>query len=450
MIIEDEELRSLYKASSSEHIQNIEAGILHLEKHPQDTAKLEELLREAHSLKGDSRMLGVVDVETLIHQIEEIFTSVKKGETNLTSDLCDRLYKGVDAVGKIAHEAVTGEPSNVKVFQTLAQLMGAVDLGTTTAPPAMPANMPANLPAQTDRELADMFAEFQSQQENAAASQAAPQAVPAAEPQDEAIATGDSYQIDTLRVEASRLDRLLTQASELLVTQGRFSDRTGDLQAIQALWEEWSRETFVSRMAFDELERRLQTPELKPIQRFYHQVDQRLERLGSAIAQLKNATDDDTARLEIVSNDLESGIRAMRLLPMSSIFGLFPRLVRDIAKQLGKEVNLIVEGGDTRADKQILEGMKAPLTHLIRNAVDHGIESPDDRQRQGKPRAATIRLRAYQTASSVCIEIQDDGRASIPMRLNAPPCCGNCTQKPNSPAMSTAQIQSLIFAPGFS
>ena len=134
MIIEDEELRSLYKVSSSEHIQKIEAGILHLEKHPQDTAKLEELLREAHSLKGDSRMLGVVDVETLIHQIEEIFTSAKKGETNLTPDLCDRLYRGIDAVGKIAREAVTGEPSNVKVFQTLAELMGAVDMGAATAP----------------------------------------------------------------------------------------------------------------------------------------------------------------------------------------------------------------------------------------------------------------------------------------------------------------------------
>lgn len=450
MMIEDEELRTLYKASSSEHIQKIEAGILHLEKHPQDTAKLEELLREAHSLKGDSRMLGVADVETLIHQIEEIFASVKKGETNLTSALCDRLYRGIDAVGKIANEAVTGEPSNVKVFQTLAALMGAEDMGAATAPTPMPANMPGNMPAHTDRELADMFAEFQNQQENAVAAQTAAAAIPTAEPQEEAIATGDGYQIDTLRVESSRLDKLLTQASELLVTQGRFSDRTSDIQAIQSLWEEWTRETFTSRLSFDELERRLQTPELKPIQRFYHQVDQKLERLGSAIAQLKNATDDDTARLEIVSNDLESGIRAMRLLPMSSIFSLFPRLVRDISKQLGKEVNLIVEGGDTRADKQILEGMKAPLTHLIRNAVDHGLESPDDRQRQGKPRAATIRLRAYQTASSICIEVQDDGRGIDTEAIKQTALRRELHTEAELAGMSTAQLQSLIFAPGFS
>jgi two-component system, chemotaxis family, sensor kinase CheA len=449
MMIEDEELRSLYKVSSSEHIQKIESGILHLEKHPQDTAKLEELLREAHSLKGDSRMLGVADVETLIHQIEEILGSVKQGSTPLNSALCDRLYRGIDAVGRIAHEAVTGEPANVKVFQTLADLMGA-DMGAATAPPAIPATMPATMPAQTDRELADMFAEFQNQQASAAASQAAPQPVPTAETQDEAIATGDGYQIDTLRVEASRLDRLLTQASELLVTQGRFSDRIGDIQAIQALWEEWNREAFVSRLSFDELERRLQTPELKPIQRFYHQVDQKLERLGSAIEQLKSATFDDTARLEIVSNDLESGIRTMRLLPMSSIFGLFPRLVRDISKQLAKEVTLTVEGGDTRVDKQILEGMKAPLTHLIRNAIDHGIESPDDRQRQGKPRAATIRLRAYQTASSICIEVQDDGRGIDTDAIKQTALRRELHTEDELAAMTTAQIQSLIFAPGFS
>ncbi len=480
MIIEDEELRSLYKVASTEHIQKIEDGILYLEKHPQDIAKLEDLLREAHSLKGDSRMLGVGDAETLIHQIEEIFASIKKGETNLTPDLCDRLYKGVDAIAKIANEAVTGEPANVKVFHTLAQLMGA-DADIEIAPSADSIKPDQAIPDldTSDDELNNLFADFLKE---TSASELSPELSPNSSTQSDLVTqtespsvlltndedhptwgrrktdidrqsepiTAEDYQIDTIRVESSRLDRLLTQASELLVTQGRFSDRTSDIQSIQSLWEEWSRETFVSRTAFDQLERRLQDAELKPIQKFYHQVDQRLELLGKAIEQLKNATSDNTARLEVVSKDLESGIRTLRLLPMSTIFNLYPRSVRDISKQLGKEVNLIVEGGGTFADKQILEAMKDPLSHLIRNAIDHGIESPEERQRQGKPRIATIRLSAYQVASSICIEVEDDGNGIDIEQIKRTAMRRNLHSESELASMSTAKLESLIFAPGFS
>jgi two-component system, chemotaxis family, sensor kinase CheA len=491
MIIEDDELRNLYKVASSEHSQKIEAGILHLEKHPQDTNRLEEMLREAHSLKGDSRMLGVADAETLIHQIEEIFASAKKGETNLTSDLCDRLYQGVDAVSKIAHEAITGEPANVKIFHVLAQLMGADaedTAGTVASPEPALADRVEHKNAEVDALLADFLKETGGQSAQSAQSGQSPefdallaeflqetgqQSVqpssppPATPPLPQPIATQveppqpvaesvgsaagvENYQIDTLRVESSRLDRLLTQASELMVATGRFSDRNSDIQSIQNLWEDWNREAFAGRLAFDELERRLQTSDLQPIQKFYHLIDQRLAQLGEMVASLRNTTYDDTARLEVITNDLESGIRTLRQMPMSSIFSLFPRTVRDIAKQLGKEVNLVVEGGDTLADKQILEAMKAPLTHLIRNAIDHGVEMPGDRQRQGKLRAANLRLRAYQTGSSVCIEVQDDGRGLDIEAIKQTALRRGLHSETELAAMSTAQIQSLIFAPGFS
>ncbi len=123
MMIEDDELRNLFKVSSEEHIQNLETGLLHLEKNPNDTAKLQELLREAHTLKGDARMLGVKDVETLTHQIEHLLGTIK--QTPLSSDSSDRIYHGLDAISKLVHESVTGEPANVKTFQVLAHLMGA-------------------------------------------------------------------------------------------------------------------------------------------------------------------------------------------------------------------------------------------------------------------------------------------------------------------------------------
>ena len=125
MIIEDEELRELYKTSSSEHLQKLEAELMQLEKNPQDTEALESFLREAHTLKGDSRMLGLDEIEMLVHQIEDSVEGIKQGKGIITSEFCDRLYQGLDAVNHLAHSAITGEPSEVKAIEVLALLMGA-------------------------------------------------------------------------------------------------------------------------------------------------------------------------------------------------------------------------------------------------------------------------------------------------------------------------------------
>ncbi|MGL4620540.1 MAG: hybrid sensor histidine kinase/response regulator, partial [Chroococcidiopsis sp.] len=247
-----------------------------------------------------------------------------------------------------------------------------------------------------------------------------------------------------------KLDTLMTQAGELTVTKLRIAQRMGEIEEILALWEEWSRDAFVNRSVFDKIERGLQANNIKQLQNFQHRSEQRLERLGSLINHLKSTAYEDTARLDIVTGELESGIKTLRLLPLSNMFALFPRLVRDLAKQQGKEINLLIEGGDTKADKRILEEMKDPLLHLLRNAVDHGIETPQERESLGKPRTATIRLRGYQTASSIGIEVTDDGRGLNIDSIKRTAVRRGLHREEELEAMTTAQIQSLIFAPGFS
>ncbi|HAJ61223.1 MAG TPA: hybrid sensor histidine kinase/response regulator [Cyanobacteria bacterium UBA8543] len=437
MMIEDEELRNLYKEASADHIQKIEAGLLHLEKNPLDQSKMEQLLRETHSLKGDSRMLGVKDAETLTHQIEDILGAVKRGERVLTPPVFECLYQGVDAIRKIAHEAVTGQPSGISVFHVLAQLMAAdsddalPDVQETIGEPN------GTISTQTIAEQPIVG--------NGAVQTSEP-ILPAAE----VLAQVSDYQIDTIRVESHKLDKLLTQASELAVTKGQIGDRPTDIDQIIALWEEWSREAFVSRLTFDELERRWQTTELQPLQNFYNLVETRLEQLGFLLNRLRTTTFEDNAKLETVANELESGIHSLRLLPFSTIFNLFPRTVRDLAKQQGKEVNLQVEGGDTSADKRILEEMKDPLLHLLRNAIDHGIETPQERHSLGKPPIATICLRGYQIGSTVSIEVIDDGRGLDVEAIQRSALRRGVCSEEELAKMSTAEIQSLIFAPGFS
>lgn len=206
----------------------------------------------------------------------------------------------------------------------------------------------------------------------------------------------------------------------------------------------------VNRLALDNLERGSHNSALKKVQNFHHRAEQRLERLGVVSNRLKNTAYLDTARLDIVVSELESGIRTLRLLPLSTIFNLFGRMVRDLAKQQSKEINLVIEGGETRADKRILEEMKDPLMHMLRNAIDHGIETPQERENFGKPRAAAIRLTAYQNASSIVIEIVDDGRGLNIDSIKRTALQRGICHEEELATMTKAQIQSLIFAPGFS
>lgn len=523
MIIEDAELRNIFKTASEEHLQNLEAGLMHLEKNPGDRARLEEVLREAHTLKGDARMLGVRDVETLTHQIEEILLTLKQEENVLVGQKCDRLYQGLDAIRQLVHEATGGQSANVNVFYVLAQLMGAdssagdenlsastkTDIPNDTLPDSIPeatnpfndidalfpdsetANLfndvdalfpetllaapkqfndidalfPDCIPDTTDFNNIDaLFPEcipqipttpkLLAQQDAVIVSASTGLKTSPAQPLPPQASVSEEvsadYQIETIRVEPQKLDILMTQAGELTVTKNRIAHHISEIEEISTLYEEWSRDAFVNCITLKDGEQHLHNSAARQVQSFQRRTQERLERLGVLIERLKTTTSEDSARLDIVVNELESGIRTLRLLPLSTIFNLFPRMVRDLAKQQSKEVNLVIEGGDTKADKRILEEMKDPLMHLLRNAIDHGIETSQERQQLGKPRTATIRLRGYQNGTSIGIEITDDGRGLNIESIKRTALRREICSEAELATMTTAQIQSLIFAPGFS
>jgi two-component system chemotaxis sensor kinase CheA len=418
-MIDDEELRQLYKTASQEHLQKLETGILQLEKNPDDKSPLPELLREAHSLKGDSRMLGVGDVETLTHQIEHILGGIDRGETQLTAELSDRIYQSLDAIAKLVTEAVTGQASNVDTFAVLAQLMGATPPEKASEQPPSPTPEPPTS-APVEKAIAQpspvSVAAPAHNGKTATATTVAPPEAP--------------YRIETLRVETRYLDDLMTQTGELTVTKTRIAHVCAEVDELANLWEEW--QTAIKRNHGNE--------ENHP----------HLERIGSLLHRLRGTTQENASRLDAIASHLEERIQTLRLLPLSTIFNLFPRLVRDLAKHEDKQVELKIEGGETTADKRILEEMKDPLMHLIRNAIDHGIETPAERLASGKPECATIRLSGRQTANNVIIEISDDGRG-LDLEKIKKTAIAKKLYRPDEVAIMTAnQIYGLIFTPGFS
>ncbi|MGF1479713.1 MAG: response regulator [Cyanophyceae cyanobacterium] len=436
MMIEDSELRDIYKIASTERIQKIEAALMHLEQHPQDRGKIDEILREAHTFKGDSGMLGVQSVEKIVHRVEDLLTTVKQSHGFVSPALCDRLYRAIDAIRQLSHEAVTGEAVDVDVFSVLAQLMGINSAEKSASSAA--ADSEELFGNDFDELEDDLFSD-----EPMASSREAMQAEPASETASAELDTAaqvSDYQIDTIRVEPHRLDALLRQAGELNVAKGRISLWLKNVEEVVALWEELS-QTILTNGSLN----RLQT-----VTNGKARYTEKHLRIGELLHRIKKSADGNVSRLETLSHEIEAGVQSLRLLPLSTIFNLFPRLVRDLSKQQGKDVKFVIEGGDTRADKRILEEIKDPLLHILRNAIDHGIETPSERESSGKPATATLRLRGYQSGSRVRIEVIDDGRGLDLESIKRTALKRGVCRKAELAVMSVAEIHLLIFAPGFS
>ncbi len=452
MYIEDDELRGIYEGTSAEQIARIEAGLLKLEGgNSADAGVLDELLRDLHSFKGDSRMLGVTDAEGIAHCIEDILGEVSQGDRQLAATDFDRLYRSVDALRQIAREAIAGEPSGIDSAAIVAELGGSAAPGTARLLPDNPlpdlpnfenlegdaaelaALLAAARAAETAAKSAPNFAEesldldeadFEPIEDSPPTTTGAETAAPAGGAARETV----EYQIDSVRVTASQLDGLAARAGELAVTKLRFERRLQDIDVLLRRWETWS----VARAPEDVA------------------AATELEALGQQVRQLRTDAGVDTDRLEAIVGDLERGIRNLRLLPLATIFNLFPRTVRDLARTQGKEIDLEIEGGDILADKRILEEIKDPLTHLLRNAIDHGIESPEERLTAGKSLQGTLRLRGARAGNRLALEISDDGRGLDVEAIARTAERRGLHSRAELEAMPPGRLQNLIFAPGFS
>lgn len=476
MYIEDDEFREIYQTVTPERLQTLEASLLDLEKNPQNTSRLEEFLREAHTLKGDSRMLGVTEVETLIHQIEDSMIEVKQGKVALTSQMCDRLHKGLDAINLLVEEAITGNPSGVNTFLVLAELMGGEDSSVDEQ-----TNETVNENEEDLFEEEELFVEdedleakdflqeeeFFAENENLEAAELEEELFVGNEDleaevlqeleelehkNDQALTKLERRRDDigTIRVKTEELDNLVRQAGELSIAGLRINRRTGDISEIASLWEDWSQNFLFNKNIVKKLLSESDDEKFLKVQNFYLNAEQQLENLGKLINNLQNSAHEDNTRLSLISNELESEVKTLRLLPLSTVFNPLQRLVRDLSREQGKQIDLLIEGGETKADKRIIDEMKDPLLHIVRNAIDHGIETAQEREEKGKPAAATILLKGYQTSSNVGIEVKDDGRGLDVEKIKETALKRNIRTQEELNNMSEDEIQSLIFASGFS
>ena len=462
-MIEDEKLRNLFKVESEEHLQQLDAGLLTLEENPDDEIVLAKVYREMHSIKGSARMLGVETVEKIAHRIEDLLGKAKEGEIELSSRLFDLFYRGVDTVRILVQEAVTGTPAHIDFQNTLKELKiednfeePSLIKGTEKEETRV-LSISKNLVQSEDgkstgRPLKDNEVNGEKEPLPHPAQEDAPLTAEVTR-DNNSDESSRKYHIDTVRVDTRLLDNLITQVGELNVTKTRVSRQLLEIENIISLLEEREKRNYQNRFLFQDIEKSSGNATHATLSKLFEiQDDQRyfLDHLSGLLEKFKNTGYEDSARLDYLSMKLDEGVRKIRLVPLSTIFNVFPRTVRDLSKKHGKEINLIIEGGDTSADKRIVEEIKDPLMHIIRNAIDHGIEAPDERERLGKPRPGTILLKAYQTSTSIMIEVSDDGRGVDIESVRRTALKREVCSDDELAKMTKEQIQELIFRAGFS
>lgn len=267
--------------------------------------------------------------------------------------------------------------------------------------------------------------------------------------------------IKTLRVDTNKLDSLVNQVGELIIAKIKSREHITEIEKSINLLEEWQREWIKNRQSLKNFDAKIVnlkklpqgTSIYNPNKSVYDVFESTAQKAGmllSNLSYLYKTVWEDQSRLNLIVNDLEEKVKNIRVLPLATIFHMFPRMVRDIATEREKKIELIISGSETSVDKKILEEIKSPLMHILRNSVDHGIEMPGQREAKGKNPTGTITLSARHLENTILIEISDDGKGIRIDELKRKVLEKNLITPEELQNMNEEQITNIIFWPGFS
>ncbi len=427
-----------FKEEAGEYLQRLNEGVITLEGDPSNRPLIDQMLRDAHTLKGSARMVGLIEISDVAHRLEDIMVMIRDGQLAYRPEMSDSFFEALDMIVFLKDNAGVDVPPDVDVVGLTTRLSllavedAAAEGGSEPAPGVTPELKPGSSGGSALLEPG--------------ASAAAPVEAPARAVREESLTSKEQT---TIRIRTQHLDSLLNLISEVVIGQIKADQRTTELRAIQAefldAWQAWGR----VKAALDR--RGAGKSDLESaLAEDVSGLDGRLADLRSALKSFGKDYQEDTARGSAVVTDLQEQGMQLRMLPVSTIFNTFPRAIHDLARDFRKEISLVIEGADTELDKKVLEEINDPLIHIMRNAVDHGIESPEEREKAGKPRAGTILMAARQEGDHIVIEISDDGAGIDPDRVRAAAVRKGYLSENEAVAMSDREATYLIFESGFS
>ncbi|MCX4066168.1 MULTISPECIES: hybrid sensor histidine kinase/response regulator [Pseudomonas] len=417
----DASLLELFSLEADAQTQVLSAGLLALERNPTQADQLEACMRAAHSLKGAARIVGVDAGVSVAHVMEDCLVSAQESRLYLQPEHIDALLQGTDLLMRIATPGNNVGPADIEAYvASMERLLDPAQPSAAIAPPTVPEPAPEALAPEPE-----------------------PAPPVASDPprQGKRMTEGGER---VLRVTAERLNSLLDLSSKSLVETQRLKPYLVSLQRLKRIQSQ-------SVRALDTLDGQLKTQHLNL------EAQEALTDARRLLAEAQALLAEKTAELDEFG--WQAGQRAQvlydtalacRMRPFADVLGGQVRMVRDLGRSLGKQVRLEIEGEKTQVDRDVLEKLEAPLTHLLRNAVDHGIEMPEQRRLAGKPAEGLIRLRASHQAGLLVLELSDDGNGVDLERLR-----GTIVERKLSPLetalrLSEEELLTFLFLPGFS
>ena len=403
-----------------ESLQASENLLIELENNPTSKELINELFRAVHTVKGGSRLIEIKKIETLSHELETVLDFVRSDKLILDARLIDISLECIKRIGIITDEVAHRGPVKTKINDLILALTSNDDSVEINKHDIN--DIEKSTPEQTAIKSNDTKL-FDSKTN----------------------ATANIVREESIKVSADKLDTVLNTSSEVYISRIRLdndqkllSDAIEQVnQDIGALNKEFTSE-------LSEIDNKNINPSLIP--KYQTDINMGLEKIAIHNASLQKNIED----LEVLSSRLQSGAMNFRMLPISNLFNRFPAQVRDIARQIGKKVELKIQGGETELDKILINQLADPLLHLIRNSIDHGIETEQQRVAINKNEIGQINLNAYYLGSNAIIEIEDDGRGIDSSIIAAKAVEKNLLSREQASELSEKEIFDLIFEPGFS
>jgi len=430
-----EDLLQDFLQEAHDLLSDVDNKLVDLEKTPDDKGLLNDIFRGFHTVKGGAGFLNAAELVTLCHLTENLFDRLRNGELELTAELMDVIMDATKGVREMFGELGQGVQPQPAAAHVIAALQGALTGEMPTATAAPPAQAPASsaagvaagepdwasLQAAITGEPVKAVAQGElitraeaepvkqaSTPVAAAAKDGAPSPFGRRASDRPVSAASNSRRAEergrenTIRVDTSRLDQVLNLSGEIGLTKNRLTSLRADILA------------------------------------------------GKSDSETLHALDQAVSQLDLLVSDLQNSVMKTRMQPIGRLFQKYPRIARDLARQLGKDVELVLAGEETEVDKTMIEDLADPLIHLIRNAVDHGVEMPDERAAAGKPAKSLVRLEARQEGDHIVLIIADDGKGMSAERIRAKAVDKGLISEEEANTLDERQSLNLIFLPGFS
>ncbi|MDQ0876421.1 two-component system chemotaxis sensor kinase CheA [Paenibacillus sp. V4I3] len=499
---------SMFIDESKEHLQSLNENLLNLESNPQDISIVHNIFRSAHTLKGMSATMGFEDIAALTHEMENVLDLVRNSKIDMNPFIFDCIFKSLDSLESMVEDIIQGGTGKADVSPIVVALRSIVtgDYKTAQAPAVTAAKEPAKgievdefqlsiLQQSIDSGFLVFYIEVSVNENCVLKAARAYMVFDALEGMGEIVkATPSVQEIEQekfdrsfslyfiSKVDQATLEKEILNVSEIqsaviiTVDSESLAELSRPRTEVEAARQEIAAavaEAIAPAVSVENIHNaeavtaavkpaaggapvasrtiRVDIERLDALMNLFSEllIDRvRLEQLASEVK--RNDLTETVEHMSRVSSDLQNIVLKLRMVPVDSVFNRFPRMIRDLAKSLDKKVDLVITGAETELDRTVIDEIGDPLVHLLRNAVDHGIESISDRLAAGKSEQGTIQLRAFHSGNHVFIEIEEDGRGIYREKVLKTALKNGLVTAEQAAKLSDLEVYNLLFASGFS